>query len=248
MYKILLVDDEPEILDYLHDILAQHFAGTLDVTATSYSGEAMDIINAGKIDILITDIKMPEYTGFDLAEAARGTNSDIKIVFLTGHAHFDYAHNAIKMGCDDYILKTNAESEIAASIGKMLDVMADVRETDAPEISDTETMEYVKTYILEHLGEDLSLQKLSDAVYYNPSYLSRIFKQSTGEALSDFIINARIDKAKKLLRETRLKIYEVSQQAGFESVIYFNRMLKKKTEVSPKVYRQSQGMPNKFRK
>ena len=109
MYKILLVDDEPEILDYLHDILAQHFDGILEITATSYSSDAMEIIKTSKVDILITDIKMPEHTGFDLVEAARNVNTEIKVAFLTGHAYFDYAHNAIKIGCDDYILKTNAE-------------------------------------------------------------------------------------------------------------------------------------------
>ena len=242
MYNLLLVDDEPEVLESLHDILTNNFNKAFNITTTSYSAEAIKVIKNGITDILVTDIKMPEYTGFDLANEIRRINSAAKVIFLTGFANFDYAYSAIKSGCDDYILKINAEKEIVASIYKLLDFIDidynGMLAHGERKIDEEDTMEHIKKYICEHISEDLSLQKLSDAMYYNPSYLSRIFRQQTGESLSNFIINERINEAKKLLQETRLKIYEVSQQVGIESPIYFNRIFKKKTGVSPKVYRQ----------
>ena len=235
MYNLLLVDDEPIILESLHDILARHF--DFHVTAFEYSADAMQLLRAGKTDILVTDIKMPDYNGFELAEEAHRTNPHTRVVFITGYADFDYAYSAIKSRCDDYILKFNIESEIVDSFRKLLSLMGGETAT-APATGDIDVLQLVKEYIKDHITEDLSLSKLADRVFYSPSYLSKIFKQSNGVTLSEFITETRIDKSKELLLETRHKVYEIAKQVGFESPIYYNRVFIKKTGVTPKKYRK----------
>ena len=234
MHNLLLVDDEPEIVEGLQDLLDRHFS--FNISSTIRSAEAMDTLRAGQTDILVSDIKMPKYTGFDLAEEARRVNPDAKVIFLTGYAQFDYAYSAIKSGCDDYILKTNSDAEIVAAIQRLLDTM---EINPGESLADSDVLAYVKQYILDHIGGDLSLQKLAKVTYYNSSYLSRIFKQNTGVTLSEFIMEARINKAKVLLQKSRLKVYEVSQQVGFDTPIYFNRVFKKMTGSTPKDFKKS---------
>jgi len=236
MLDILLVDDEPEILESLRDTLLEHFGQFYNIMTTPYSSDAMEIIKTNEIDILITDIKMPEFTGFDLAKVAREFNPDTRIVLLTSFSDFDYAHNAIKIGCDDYILKTCTDKELIDSIKKLTSSENAAGEHDENLMERVTT--HVEAYIMEHLAEDLSLQNLSDAVYYNPNYLARLFKKHTGKSLTDFILSARINKAKELLQETRLKIYEIASQVGFENTIYFNRVFKKKAGLTPTMYRR----------
>ncbi|MCD9021721.1 response regulator [Cohnella silvisoli] len=97
----------------------------------------------------------------------------------------------------------------------------------------------VQQYIFEHLSEDISLVKLGELTYFNPSYLSRLFKQITGTNISDHIHLARINKAKELLSGTGMKIHEVAISIGFDSPAYFAKFFKKSTSMTPQEYRDS---------
>lgn len=95
----------------------------------------------------------------------------------------------------------------------------------------------LKQYIEKHLNDDLSRVHLAEIVYFNPSYLSRFFKQRTGINLTDYIFNAKIDKAKKLLGDKHVKIHEVAAAVGFESSTYFARFFRRMTGLNPQEYR-----------
>ena len=94
-------------------------------------------------------------------------------------------------------------------------------------------------YIEKHYQEPMSVMDISRALGTSTSYLSRIFKESTGETIIRTINNKRIEKAKAYLKETDLKVYEVADILGFENVTYFSRFFKKHTGVSPKDYKES---------
>lgn len=96
----------------------------------------------------------------------------------------------------------------------------------------------VKKYISEHLGEELSLVRLSEIVHFNPSYLSRLFKQVTGENLLVYINNRRVNKAKELLEDNKHKINEIAEMLGFSTAPYFTRFFKKYLDMSPQKYRE----------
>jgi len=92
-------------------------------------------------------------------------------------------------------------------------------------------------YIKEHMHEDLSLTKLSEVANLSGSYLSRLYKQTTGYGLAEYISEKRIDKATALLTETALKIHEVAREVGLEHN-YFIKMFKKNTRMTPQEYRE----------
>jgi len=96
----------------------------------------------------------------------------------------------------------------------------------------------VNEYILRNLGGDVSQTRLAEIVYLSPSYLSRLYKQSTGLSLTEYITNARLQRAKQLLRETPQKIHDVAAEVGFESPSYFTRFFKKMTNLTPQEYRE----------
>lgn len=102
-----------------------------------------------------------------------------------------------------------------------------------------ESIERIQQYIREHLCEDLSLVRLAEISYFNPSYLSRLFKQATGQNLIDYISGLRIDRAKVLLADHGRKINDISTALGYESPHYFSRFFKKCTGLTPQEYRES---------
>lgn len=86
-------------------------------------------------------------------------------------------------------------------------------------------------------AEDLSLQTVSQQINVNPSYLSRIFKQETGENFVAFLTRVRIEKAQQYLRDRSLKVYEIADKVGYRNTTYFSKIFKKVTGVSPEEYR-----------
>ncbi len=97
----------------------------------------------------------------------------------------------------------------------------------------------IKGYINNHLQEDLSLVKLSDMVYFNPNYLSHLFKQQAGINLSEYIQDCRIRKAKLLLENPETRVNDVAAAVGYGSATNFIRFFKKITAVTPQKYRES---------
>lgn len=95
----------------------------------------------------------------------------------------------------------------------------------------------LKTYIDGHLGDELSLLKLSELMYFNPSYLSRLFKQLSGENLTDYIQDKRIAKAREMLGRNDLRINDIAVAVGFGSATNFTRFFKKATGTTPAEYR-----------
>lgn len=94
-------------------------------------------------------------------------------------------------------------------------------------------------FIEAHLSEDLSLVRLAEIHYFNPSYLSRFFKQERGVNLSEYIDKCRIRKAKELLRDGDLKVREVASFVGYEAAHSFTRFFKKGTGLTPQEYRDT---------
>ncbi len=94
-------------------------------------------------------------------------------------------------------------------------------------------------YIEDHIGEDVSLVHLAEVHYFNPSYLSRLFKQERGINLSEYIDKCRIRRSKKLLKDADLKIREVAFLVGYDAAHSFTRFFKKATGLTPQEYRDS---------
>lgn len=103
----------------------------------------------------------------------------------------------------------------------------------------TQVIDRICQYIEDHLSEDLSLVRLAEINYFNPSYLSRLFKQEKGINLSEYIDTCRARKAKELLRDGDLKVREVAVSVGYESAHSFTRFFKKVTGMTPQEYRDS---------
>ncbi|MCZ8521305.1 MULTISPECIES: response regulator transcription factor [Paenibacillus] len=103
----------------------------------------------------------------------------------------------------------------------------------------THIIDRICGFIAGHLHEDLSLVRLAEIHFFNPSYLSRLFKQETGVNLSDYIEQCRIRRAKELLGDGEHKIREVAVSVGYEAAHSFTRFFKKATGMTPQEYREA---------
>jgi two-component system response regulator YesN len=118
MFKVLIIDDEPIIRKGLKNIINWRSFGC------EVCGEAADGLDGSELirkllpDIIITDIRMPEADGLTMIREIKDIVPDSKIIILTGHREFDYAHEALKMGIFDFLLKPSKIEEITSVISR----------------------------------------------------------------------------------------------------------------------------------
>ena len=100
--RILLVDDDKNTADGLKKILLQD---GYDTGCTYTGNEALDLIEAEHFDIVITDMKLPDISGFSIIEKVKKKNVDIAVVMITAFSSIQTAIDAMKKGADDYLTK-----------------------------------------------------------------------------------------------------------------------------------------------
>lgn len=96
----------------------------------------------------------------------------------------------------------------------------------------------VKEYLDEHYTEKIMLEELAEKFFINKFYLSKIFKETYGTTVNNYLISKRITRAKQLLRFTDMTVDEVGVAVGMGDANYFSRMFRKVEGISPREYRK----------
>lgn len=99
----------------------------------------------------------------------------------------------------------------------------------------------IKHYLETHHSEDISLESLSSSMYISPTYMSKLFKQETGESPINYLIKVRMEKAKELLKQNQYSIKEIANLVGYQDAYHFSKLFKKSTGISPSEYMK--GLP-----
>lgn len=95
--------------------------------------------------------------------------------------------------------------------------------------------EYVER---DYMESDCTLSHIAKSMHVSPGYLSTVFKEYVGESFVSYITDFRIKRAKQLLANTELMVYEISEMVGYENHTYFSTLFKKLTGLSPKAWRE----------
>ena len=96
----------------------------------------------------------------------------------------------------------------------------------------------VANYIQHHMSEPISAEQLAEHLFLSRPYLSRKFKEETGESLTDFILKEKTEEAKRLLRYSDKSLTVIGSYLGFSSLSHFSRVFKKYAGCSPREYRE----------
>ncbi|MCI8624489.1 MAG: helix-turn-helix domain-containing protein [Provencibacterium sp.] len=99
----------------------------------------------------------------------------------------------------------------------------------------------VKSYVQDHLGEEVNRAAIAARFFLNPDYLARLFKKETGQTLGSYLQQQRIAEAKKLLCRPGLSVNEIAQRVGYDNYSYFSQFFREKTGMSPSQFRKRFG-------
>lgn len=244
MYKVILVDDERWVRVVLRKAVEQTKLPFEIVQECANGLEAIDALQKHRADLVISDVKMPIMDGIALAEQM--TQMSANLILVSGYDDFQLAQKAIRFGVKDYLLKPVEMEAMADCLGRwMQDRVTKTarRLADSPliETDEMSAIEQVQQFIGSNLSRDISLTDAAALVHLNPSYLSQLFKQQTGGKFVDYVIEMRMEEAKKLLIKTSLRVSEIAERLGYGDISYFSSTFKKLIGCSPLEYRKSGG-------
>ncbi|WP_141503924.1 response regulator transcription factor [Paenibacillus luteus] len=241
MYKLLLVDDEADTREALSSYFPWQEVGFQIIGQCGNGKEALNFIqNHDKIDVILTDIKMPVMSGLELAEVLHEQKHNIHVIFLSSYREFEYAQKALRYRVNNYIVKP-------AKYQVLLDVFGSLRdELEAAKHSLEQTppgtgnegliITQIKSYIQSHY-KDANLEDAAKQVYLNANYLSYLFKQKTGQNFTDYLIQVKMKVAMRLISENQFKTYEISELVGYSNAKNFTRTFKSFYGKTPSEYR-----------
>jgi two-component system response regulator YesN len=158
MYRLLIVDDEPLVVDGLCTVIQDMEIQDIEIYTAYSARQAIETLAKTKIDIIISDIVMPEMSGLELQTHVKKQWPRCKFIFLTGHSNFDYVQQAIKNDGIDYILKNGHENSIEKALKKAINKIE-----EESRVNDLlEKAYYVKMQALTGIRRDLILDILSE--------------------------------------------------------------------------------------
>lgn len=254
---ILIVDDEILTRRALRSGI--HFAslGIGTVLEAGSAKTARSLLRRYPVDLSLIDVEMPEESGIELLVWIRKElGSSMPCAFLTCHASFDYARDAIRLGVTDYCLKPIDYGKVENLILRMEKETEDQKilgygeqwlharveegqKFEKPQAAAERIPEEALEYIDAHLFEKLSLHQLAEQAGVNLNYFNRLFKEKTGETVNQYVIRRKMEKAAELLAGSDTPSYRIAELLGYENYANFVNMFKKTYGMSPNAYRDA---------
>lgn len=250
MYKVVIIDDEPIIVEGLSRVIQWEKYGCR-LVGTAYDGmEGVNVIREQQPDIIFSDIAMPGMDGLKMIAAIKVEHPNALIAILTGYRDFDYAQTAIRLGVSRFLLKPSNLSELEEAVQFMVaelkkkhpvEVFGKAEEHNAEVDSEGNAGSFIVKnaleYMEQHYAEKVTLSELADKMYVSQWHLSKLLNKHTKKSFSELLNDARIKEAKELLKDPSLRVGDVAEMVGFLDIAHFSRVFKKCTEMSANEYR-----------
>lgn len=251
MYTVLLVDDEPVVLETERRIISEKIEG-FQVVGEKYNVKsAMEYCMENKPDVVLTDIKMPAETGIDLIRCLMKKEECASIcIAISGYTDFKYVHDAFMFGAMDYLLKPIEPGKMAELFGRIKKVLDEKKQSDAllkkeragTAPSERNLLTSICTYLEKNIADDNSIMVICTRFGITQPYLSKMLKECLGKTYNEYLTDIRITKAKELLcSEAHPLIGEIAQKVGFRDQFYFSKVFKSLTGYTPRDFKNYKG-------
>lgn len=252
---ILLVDDEEEILEFLERILKDKYT----IYKAENGQDALKTLSAESIQLVVSDVMMPEMDGFELCKLIKSNfeHSHIPVILLTAKNTIQSKVEGLELGADAYIEKPFSKEHLQAQIASLISNRSMIREyfASSPLVhiksiahskADERFLEMLNETIEKHIDDvDLDVEKLARILNMSRITLYRKIKAISNFTPIELINVTRLKKAAELLAEGDHKIYEIADMVGFSSQSNLARNFHKQFNMTPTDYMQAKQVDKK---
>ncbi len=238
MYRVMIIDDEMSARSLLQASIDWKSLD-MEVVGEAASGiEAINIIDELLPDIVFVDISMPFMNGIEFTKLATERYTELMIIILTGFDDFEYARQCVHLPVVEYMLKPIVRQEVTEVLAKIKEKLDknNIRSQEMGQDITPSAIEQIMQYICDNFTDpNINLTSVAQQFGFNPSYLSRKFKQKTGKSFVEFLIKCRMERAVELAGASK-KMFCTADAVGIPDPNYFGRCFKKYMGVSYSEY------------
>ncbi len=230
---LLLVEDDRDMSEYIQGLLGHEYN-----LLTAENGKvALAILAGHHVNLVISDVMMPEMDGFELLAAARERYTDLPFIMLTARSEMPDRLHALRLGVDDYLTKPFLAEELSTRIVNLLkrysirqQATEDPEKYDIDPGYDHQWLSRLEQVVTEHLTvTDFSVDMLADALHISRRNLYYKLRAGTGMTPNQYITEIRLNKARQLLESRQFEtIAEVCYAVGFKTPHYFSKLMKER--------------------
>ena len=243
---VLVVEDNADLLGFIIDGLSKDYS----VEHATNGIEAMKVLEQKNVDIVVSDVMMPEMDGLELGEYIKSNieHSHIIVVLLSAKNDTQSKIKAFKIGVDAYIEKPFSFQYLQARLDSLLEnrqriielflqkPFVPVQQSGMNKAEESFLNQLVSIINNNMADSDFNVERLADLSNMSRSSLHRKMKATVNSTPTDFINYMRMQKAAQLLQEGGFRVKEVCYLVGVQSQSYFIKLFQKQYGVTPKEY------------
>ncbi|MCD8318346.1 MAG: response regulator [Paraprevotella sp.] len=247
-YTLLIVEDEESLMAFMKERLSSLFL----VETASNGKEALELLKNERIDLVISDVMMPQMNGYELCTAIKSDLNlcHIPLIFLTAKNDIDSKIKGLQVGAEAYIEKPFSFDYLKAQILSLLNNRQKERETFSKRPffpvqnmqmskEDEEFMDHVIEVINANMkDETFNVERMAEALCLSRSSLLRKIKTLFNLSPIDFIRLIRLKKSAELIQTGKYRVGEICFIVGFGSHSYFSKLFYKQFGMTPKDFEQ----------
>lgn len=248
--SILIVEDNPDISFYISTLLK----GKYHLNYASDGKEGIDKAKKYMPDLILTDLMMPGMDGYMLCHEIRQSEilNHIPIVIITAKSSDADRIRGLEEGADAYLIKPFNAEELLVRVEKLLEQRRQLRDKFSKALQegsaqnvelssrDRDFLNRLTSIIHSHLADkDLNADFIADKMCMSRTQLNRKIRSIADYTATSYILQIRMEKAKRLLASTEQAIGDIATTCGFEDTSYFTRVFKQMFNVTPSQYRKT---------
>lgn len=246
MYRLLVVDDEPKILEGMKLIIDWESYGIKYIdTALNYQ-QAVEKAIEYHPDIAIFDVCIGETKGHDIIKKLQELDLKTEYIMMSGYDDFQYVREAILIGVNDYLLKPVdkndliriVEKVIVDKLGGIIDEYRGNKNNYDPVLlkpydSFSKLIKKVILMVHEEYNKNINLKIIADKFGMNSTYLGQLFLKETDMKFTEYVTLYRLNNAKEAIIQSNEKISTIALEAGYSNMAYFYSQFKTHFNISP---------------
>ncbi|WP_099466956.1 response regulator transcription factor [Konateibacter massiliensis] len=244
MYKVLIADDEVNVCMLIKKLVDWEALG-LEVIGMVHNGvDAFEYLESEQPDIIISDIRMPGYDGLALVQKSLELQKRPEFIIISGYKYFEYAHRALSMGVEHYLLKPIDKEELEKSLGKIIERIEESRQKDTAEQQLKEEVytnrrrmnKHFLTSVMQYDGQAKKEEELKSEYEYkfNSEGFQAIFAKVDFPVQGINEVNGLLaiveDVLDTILKASGYEYINSTMKSGVISVINFDLSQKKQVE------------------
>lgn len=238
--KVLIIDDNPDILKYASDILRSDY----HIITSDNGTKGLEKAQCYNPDVIICDIMMPEIDGFEVCRNIKqnARTSTIPVILLTASSLDEHKEKGYEYGADAYMQKPFSAKVLKVRIRKLIDKMKSINQSignewligDKHKITDegAQLLSKIKTYVEAHIQEEISIDEMVQELGVSKSNFYRKLKNITDWSPVDIINLIRLRRTVNLVIHQGMNLSQASTESGFNSLSYFSRTFVKYYHIS----------------